>query len=711
MVTVHLIGNAHLDPVWLWRWQAGVIEAIATCRSAADRIEEYPEFIFTRSDVWIYEQIEKHDPELFERIRRYVEAGRWQIVGGWYIQPDCNLPTEESFRKHISLGKAYFHKKFGVDVTVGYNVDSFGHNAMIPSFLSEAGYDSYVMMRPMAHEKKLPSSLFRWRSPDNREVLVWRIPRAYTESREDLTDHIKSAIDVADPNIGHVMCFYGVGNHGGGPTKRQIEWIMDHKDSFNDAKLIFSHPRAFFDAVKPFIEKIPIVEDELQYHAVGCYSVVHEIKKQMRRAEYGLISAENTISAFPKESPPDAIDKLDEAWKKTLFNQFHDIYAGTSLASAYEDARDQLGFARDTADNIIYDTLFNVMRNIQDDKWQRILVFNPSNHTFNGYLQHEPWINWAGFDGWIADENGNRVQHQRIQHESVTCGDRRLIWHAEISPMKIKIFQLRTDPAPPLTDSDLKVDEYTISNKFWIVTGTDDGSRLIQITRRSDGLPIFGWDNIGITSQYDNSDTWSHGISRYQERIAGKFRQRKTIIEESGPLRASLRIDTQYRNSFSTIWIRLYANDPKIYIQLYVNWGQKLQISKLVFPFTIPIRYRLDGIPGGYIARPQSGQEFPIVNWTLLNMYDDSNIGILCPDCFSIDGLNNTVRFTLLRCPVYAWHDPTKLREEGFYRYTDQGEHYFRFILCENTQPEFLKELALSEHYPPICLDCTKGMK
>ena len=110
MITVHLIGNAHLDPVWLWRWPAGIGEAIASGRSALERMEEYPEFVFTRSDMWFHEQIEKLDPELFERILKQVKAGRWQIVGGWYVQPDCNLPTAASFRKHISLSKAYFQE-------------------------------------------------------------------------------------------------------------------------------------------------------------------------------------------------------------------------------------------------------------------------------------------------------------------------------------------------------------------------------------------------------------------------------------------------------------------------------------------------------------------------------------------------------------------------------------------------------------------------
>jgi alpha-mannosidase len=709
LITVHLIGNAHLDPVWLWRWQAGVGEAIATCRSVADRIEEYPEFIFTRSDMWVYEQIEKLDPDLFERIRHYVKDGRWQIVGGWYIQPDCNLPTAESFRKHISMSKAYFREKFGVDVTVGYNVDSFGHNAMIPSFLKEAGYDSYVMMRPMAHEKELPSALFRWQSPDGAEVIVWRIPRAYTAGQEDLTDHIKASLEVADPKIGHVMCFYGVGDHGGGPTKRQIEWVLKNQNAIPDAKLVFSHPRAFFDAIKSHAKELPIVEGELQYHAIGCYTVVHTMKCQMRRAEHGLVSAETVINTYPDDAPPDASEKLNEAWKKPLFNQFHDIYAGTSLASAYDDTRDQLGSACDTADSIINDTHFRRMRRLPNDKFQRIVVFNASDHDFKGYVRHDPWLNWGSFNGWLADEKGELVQYQRIQHESVTRNKQCMIWYAEIPAKGERIYQLRTDEMPHSQEGELKYSEDSISNRFWHVTTKGNGSCLLDLQRVSDGLSLLK-DGIEVINQHDYSDTWSHGISGFHDGVAGKFLVKQVVIEETGPLRVSIRIDAKYHESWLSIWARLYANDPKLELNFWLNWNQQLNISKLVMPFASVISDRLDGIPGGFAQRPQNTQEFPIMDWTLLRMKDGKSLGIVCPDCFGLDGNDNTLRFTLLRSPVYAWHDPTKLEPQTFYRWTDQGEHNFRFILTENATPEILANIALSEHRPPLCYDWTKGM-
>ena len=307
MVTVHMIASAHIDPVWLWRWPAGVVEALSSCRTAADLLEEFPEACFTRSDQWIYEQIESADPALFERIRRLVHQDRWAVVGGWYVQPDCNLPLAESFRRHMRYGKEYARSRFGVEGTVGYNVDSFGHSAMLPSLLAEHGYASYVMMRPGPHEKTLPSSLFRWRSRDGGEVVVWRIVNSYNCAGADrLEAHIRAALAAAHPGIEHVMCFYGVGDHGGGPSRAQIEWILSHRDALPGARLELSHPGRFFDAVMPRRDRLPVVEDELQYHAIGCYSVVREIKTGVRRAERALMRAERSLAMHPAHAPPGA---------------------------------------------------------------------------------------------------------------------------------------------------------------------------------------------------------------------------------------------------------------------------------------------------------------------------------------------------------------------------------------------------------------------
>src|SRR6185369_2630009 len=220
--TLHMIGNAHIDPVWLWQWQEGFHEVRATFRSALDRMNEYDDFIFISSSAAYYQWVEQSDPAMFAEIRQRVAQERWQIVGGWWIQPDCNIPCGESFVRQALYGQRYFKAKFGVTAKVGYNVDSFGHHGMLPQILKKSGMDYYVFMRPQPHEKGLPGRLFWWESDDGSRVLTFRIPFEYTSTGKDLEQYIRRAAGELKAPLNTLMSFYGVGNHGGGPTIENI---------------------------------------------------------------------------------------------------------------------------------------------------------------------------------------------------------------------------------------------------------------------------------------------------------------------------------------------------------------------------------------------------------------------------------------------------------------------------------------------------------
>lgn len=180
---LHMIGNAHLDPVWLWNWQEGFQEVKATFRSALDRMNEDENFVFTCSSAAFYEWVEHNNPQMFEEIKKRVAEGRWEIVGGWWIQPDCNIPSGEAFARQGLYGQRYFKEKLNTLATTGYNVDSFGHNGNLPQILKKSGLDNYVFMRPMPLEKGLPGRTFWWKSMDGSSVMTYRIPYEYCSSR------------------------------------------------------------------------------------------------------------------------------------------------------------------------------------------------------------------------------------------------------------------------------------------------------------------------------------------------------------------------------------------------------------------------------------------------------------------------------------------------------------------------------------------------
>ena len=213
--TLHMIGNAHIDPVWLWQWQEGFHEVQATFRSALDRMKEFPEFKFVASSAVFYQWVEDNDPEMFAEIKQRVFEGRWGIVGGWWIEPDCNIPCGESFVRQGLYGQRFFKSRFGVTASVGYNIDSFGHHGMLPQILKKSGLPYYVFMRPDLHEKELPGRVFWWESDDGSQVLTLRLPSPYGTWGPNIDSHIQyCASEIKEP-LQEMVCFYGVGDHGG----------------------------------------------------------------------------------------------------------------------------------------------------------------------------------------------------------------------------------------------------------------------------------------------------------------------------------------------------------------------------------------------------------------------------------------------------------------------------------------------------------------
>ena len=702
---VHLIGNAHIDPVWLWKYSAGVTEALATCYTAAELLDLYPDFIFTRADAWVHEQIELFDPPLFDRINAHVKAGRWEPAGGWFVQPDCNFPVEDSFYAQTRIGGRYFREAFGVDVRTGFNVDSFGHTAYLPKFLGKAGFDSYIFMRPMSHERDLPSELFHWNSPDGHTILTWRIQRSYNAGDpEDLRGNIEASLAAAVPGIPHVLCFYGVGDHGGGPTRKLIEWIVEHRDEYEDAELRFSSPSRFFEAVRRHhaaVEALPSVTGELQYHAVGCYSVLSSFKRRLRRSELRGIEAEEYRRSFPERSSPDDSARNDAMWKPVLLNLFHDTAGGTCISESYDDGTDQLGKAATIAEEMIQENCYGYLTALPASDTQRIVVFNPTDYDFEGPISHEPWLKWGAFSGTLVSESG-AVPYQRSRQSALSGDERLLTWIADIRAHTATEYRLENGSA----GHDEAVG--TKAAPGWDVTPRDGGSHLIGI-RRSGENPIEC--NIALDVLEDTSDTWSHGIAGFTGERLASFVVDRTEMEETGPVRFSLRIDASYGRSRLSLWARWYPTYPALDLVFRIDWIEEFSIAKLRFTQPEGFNRRTDGVPGGFLSRSQDGKEYPMRDWTALLNPRGEGLRVVTPDCFACDGSSAEVRVTLLRSAPYAWHNPYKLAPEYPYKITDRGEHTIRFSLLPSGDPPTLDRTARFLHTPPRAFDWTRGMR
>jgi alpha-mannosidase len=698
VITVHLILNAHIDPVWLWPWQAGLDEIIATCRSACDRLDANPDVIFTRGEAWAYRMVEEIDPELFARIRGHVAAGRWEIVGGWWIQPDCNQPSGNGLEMQIALGRDYFQSRFGQFPRIAYNVDTFGHAASLPGIMRRFGQDRYVMMRPQEHELSLPARLFRWCGFEGEEeVVVFRIARHYGTGKVR-EEHILTALEGLPEGISHTMCFIGLGDHGGGPTERQIAWCREHADSISGCRLMFSSPSRFFECVAGETGRLPLVTGELQHHAVGCYSVTRSLKVGVRKAEHLLAQAELADG--------DAA-KLTAAWEAVCFNQFHDTLGGTCIPSAYPALEDQLGGARAAADEVVQTTLRKHLAQLPGDERQRLALWNLSDRNWRGTVALAPWTEAKWEDTWrIVDADGTNVPYQLMQAEAATRFPPQVLLPVDIASGKLASLFIerhaQTEMPTVAFSSDLLADEQGLASPH---------ARIVFEPETT----LHWSDDFAIAPRLelndDSTDTWAHGVGRIGMTVTARAKWDEARIVDRGPLMVSAVQHGTIGDSLLFAEWRLYAGDPAVELLLNIDWRARLHALKLVLPLPQNLKSHTDGIPGRALVRAPEPRERPVRDFSLLHLEDGRDFGIVCPDVFALEADAQAVSLTLLRSPFMAHHDPAKAEDTPRATLADQGLHAFRFRFIPGPTVEILEDRAMAWNRPLVTADWTRGMQ
>ncbi len=681
--TLHIIAQAHLDPVWLWPWRDGCAEALTTMQSALDRMDEVPGFCFSQSAAITYRWAQEMDARLFARVRERLGEGRWEPVGGWIVEPDCNIPSAESFVRQCLYGKRYFADHLGVDVRIGYNVDSFGHAGGLPQILARAGYRYYVMMRPQAHEMELPM-LFWWESADGSRVLTWRIAAAYGQGPNATPDDIEASIRASDtncfpPDFDHGAFFLGIGNHGGGPTREHLKKVVSLQSDPDLPELRFSTLGAFFAEIEksPAFQDIPVVREELQHRDRGCYSAMGGIKAINRRAERGLAKAETLAVLSNADRTTDYPDgALREAWWKLLFNQFHDILAGSCIRSSYEDTRDANGAACQTAASVTISSLQSLARSVDTSEAPAGVLF---------LMNHLPWERTAQvqLDTFVSPRGGARITHLRtregaavpIQWTASEYSDQAKQWGrltaaVELPPCGYRVFHLAGGDPPEPDDRQPAVCHVREDHLGVALLRTQDGTELLS-------------DPLGLVAIRDTSDTWAHGVESFRE-VLGKATVESTRIIEEGPVVRAVRQTGHWGNSLIVLEIVTWRQSDAVELRLRVNWQESRQILKLEIPTALQDAQTFTKTPGAVTQRVPNGGEEPGQDWLAVKGRIGGKtcaLGVVNDSTYAYDCLDGLLRLTCVRSAPYAEHDPFKLPDDFPGPYLDQGWQERRFWL------------------------------
>ncbi len=679
-LTIVATGNSHIDMAWLWPWTETVEVVRNTFRSALDLMREYPDFTFTASSAQAYVWMEEKYPDLFREIQQRVKEGRWEIVGGMWVEPDLNLPSGESLVRQVMLGKRYFQQKFGVDVKIGWNPDSFGYNWQLPQIYKKCGMDYFVTQKIYWNDTtKIQHKLFWWEAPDGSRILTY-FPHDYANGIEPP----KMAEDLAayaPPLGGEMMHLYGVGDHGGGPTRTMLDTVLRlQAPGTVYPKLRFGTAARFFDDLQKRLASldVPTVRDELflEYHR-GVQTTQSETKKRIRRSEDLLLNAEKfsslaSLGDYPQES-------LERAWKRLLFDEFHDIMPGSGIAQNYVDAKrnlEDVGRAGREALNGAFESI--AARVDTSRPGVPVLVFNPLAWPRTEVIELEAQLPNRAASVVVTDPAGKPVESQVLAMDLATNRVRLLVRTTAPALGYTTLFVASVQP--PAAHSDLHATADSLENEFLRVKLDQKTGCMTSLFDKRSGTEALAPDSCGnllqtFVDKPKEYDAWN--IDADFEKVHWDLNQADEVtLAEIGPLRAVIRVKNHFQNSTFIRDIAMYAGVPRVDVKMQAEWHEKHILLKVAFPLSASNDNATFEIPYGSIERPttrrtpaeQAKFEVPALHWADLS---DATHGfsLLNDSKYGYDAKGNVLRLSLLRSP--EWPDP----------HADEGHHEFTYSL------------------------------
>lgn len=732
---LHLICNAHLDPIWQWEWEEGAAEALSTFRIAADFCEEYDNFVFCHNEALLYQWIEDYDPELFKRIQRLVMADKWHIMGGWQLQPDCNMPSGESFVRQILSGRKYFLEKFGKAPTVAINFDPFGHSRGLVQIMKKSGYDGYLFMRPDSGFMELPNDEFKWVGYDGSEITAVRLPGGYGSGKGKAAQKALDYIEKCNEDD-FFLCLWGIGNHGGGPSKEDIENLnaLAIEKAKDGVGLIHSTPEKYFAEIEKH-RTLSKVAKSLNSWAPGCYTSMVRVKQKHRKAENELFLAECMASHAANAGLMEYPEKeLAEAIYDITLIQFHDTLPGSSIQPAEEMSMRTFDHALEILSRIKAKAFFALAAGQHKAPSDKIPVFiyNPYPYKINGdftcefMLWDQIWDEDKFLKPIIYSEKGEICPSQCEKENSTLPIEwrKRVVFNAELEPMKMNRFDCGFEEIQkPVSFLENDSTHYIFKTDRQTIRISKSTGLIDELTDGNENYVKGGAFSLEVWK--DNHDPWYMENSSWLEKI-GEFKlldcqQTKEFchineeiepvhVIESGNTRTVVEAVFGYDNSKAVVKYIMSEKD-RLKLDIRVVWGEKQKMLKL----NVPTSFSADTCTGEHAY----GREklFGDLKENVSQKYLIASKGdksVLCVNNgvygSSFNDKKGELKITLLRSPSYCAHpigDRTVMPQDRYMPYMEQGERDFSFMFeVGNTDEIFASASRTAQHFnaPPMAL-------
>jgi alpha-mannosidase len=708
--SIAAVGNSHIDMAWLWPWTETVEVVRNTFGTALQLMREYPDFKFTASTAQAYEWVEEKYPAMFQEIQQRVKEGRWEVIGGMWVEPDLNMPDGESLVRQVLYGKRYFQQKFGKDINIGWNPDSFGYNWQLPQIYKRSGIDYFVTQKLLwaSEFTKFPYRLFWWQAPDGSRLLTY-FPSDYANqidpqkmARDSATYgpmmwKYNGGTDSAPVGALDMMYLYGVGDHGGGPTRQDLDTALRwQKGDLVYPQINFSTAAQYFaDLEKDKAElKIPTWDGELyfQYHR-GVQTSQSEEKRGNRQNEVLVLNAEKVAAIETLFGATYPQQNFDTAWKDILFNQFHDILPGSGIAINYVDAARRYavasGIDRDSIQTALSDIASRVI-----SPGVSVLIFNPLSWTRTGEVEFEvQFPNGENKVGAIGPD-GNPLPIEVLDSNWRTGRLRVRLLATNVPALGYELVQLIPQATLPSAKLWLTATADSLENKFvrlkvdpktgCITSLIDKRSKTeaLALPVQSEGSPTASPDGLpcgnllqAFVDKPKRWDAWNIDAD-FVKQHWDLMQADEVKLVENTPLRAVIRVKHHFQKSSFVQDITLYPGVPRVDVHMKADWHEQHILLKVAFPVSARSDKATFEIPYGSVERPttrntpaeQAQFEVPALRWADIS---DATHGfsLLNDSKYGYDAKDNVLRLSLLRSPT--WPDPE----------TDQGQHEFTYSL------------------------------
>lgn len=740
---LHLISNAHLDPIWQWEWEEGCAASVSTFRCAARFCREFGGYVFCHNESLIYRWVEEYEPTLFHEIQDLVRLGRWHIMGGWHVQPDCNMPSGEGFVRNITDGRRYFREKFGVEPTTAINFDPFGHTRGLVQILAKSGYDSYLFCRPDPDHCPLPAETFEWVGYDGSRVMGQRSASGYGTALGHAVDKVRAVAGGISEAAPLGFCLWGVGDHGGGPSREDIRAIdaFIEEAGAQGIRVIHSTPEAYFADVKAAVKAgqmtLPRVRGDLNSWAPGCYTSQIQIKQTYRQAENQLFSTEKMVThavSLGKMNYPKA--ELSQAVYDLLTVQFHDVLPGSSIQPAEAMAIRTLNHGLELLSRVRVRAFFALAEGQPEVTEGEIpvLAYNPHPWPVEEDLVCEFMLadqNWSdSFTLPVAYKNGKLLPSQCEKEYSNIPLDwrKRVVFRATLAPMSMNRFDcklIRLDKKPMPDAVALAGDDPEVL-RFTVPGGTLEISRKTGLIRKwtVDGADYLADGACALDVMADVDDAWGMTRTAWQDKVGqftllsdeegSRFSDLDQVIPavrllEDGPVRTVVEAVFSYEDSRAVVRYLISKAAPRLDLEVRVVNATKRKMIKLRLPQALP-----DPTPSLEVAfgeEPMRPEGFECVGQKYLTVTSPNGrrLTVLNRGTYGYSFDHGSLYLTLLHSPGYCAHplgDRKVMPTDRHSEHMEQGERTYSFrLLAGQASDRTAAREALSFNEAPMVLN------